>query len=106
MSARARKRKKAIVRIFQWALIAYFLIAVLHGAIPAIWKHQVEDANGDGPFRVLLFTFLILSFPVLLPLLRQLHFRPPDRALEVHVEPGFVRDWTLRGPPAPESPAL
>ncbi len=94
-------RKMDAMRFLHWALIVYFLVAVLHGAVPAIWRHHIEDGTNDGPFRILLFSFLILALPIFLPLLRRIIAFLPECSGTLYVKPGFLRVWTLRGPPLP-----
>jgi len=96
---RANRKRTSAVRFVHWALIVYFLVAVLHGAIPAIWRHQIENGSNDGPFRILLFTFLLLALPVFLNLLGRKFACLPELAALFYVKPEFLRVWTLRGPP-------
>lgn len=86
------------MRFVHWALIVYFLVAILHGAIPAIWRHQIENGN-DGPFRILLFTFLLFALPVFLSILGRRFACLPEFAALLYIKPESLRVWTLRGPP-------
>jgi hypothetical protein len=100
MRVRARRKKINAVRVLHWALIVYLLIAVLHGAIPAIWRHHVENGDRNGPFRILLFTLLLLAVSVFLPLLLKKFSSPPELGTCVYVTPEYLLVWTLRGPPS------
>lgn len=43
------------------ALTLYILIAVLHGVLPGIWEKSFGGKEGKGPFRILMFTPLVVS---------------------------------------------
>ncbi len=99
MFLRVKNRTAGPVKVILWTLIVYLLIGVLHGAVPAIWRHHIEDDGMRGPFQFLLFTHLFVAVLLLLAPLRG-QFPP----IFPHVPPappagGHLRDWTLRGPP-------
>jgi len=101
MRASGYKEKVHVVRILHWAVIIYLLIAVLHGAVPAIWHHHVEKGDQDGPFRLLLFTpLLLMALPAFLPALQRRLTRLSEFAMCVFVRPEYLIVWTLRGPPS------
>lgn len=99
MFLRVKNRTAGPVKVILWTLIVYLLIGVLHGAVPAIWRHHIEDDGMRGPFQFLLFTHLFVAVLLLLAPLRGQF--PPIFPHVPSAPPagGHLRDWTLRGPP-------
>jgi hypothetical protein len=94
------KRSKTAFRILHWTLVIYLFIAVLHGAAPGIWRHHVEQGDRTGPFRLLLFTELLLAAPAIIPLISKKYLLSPARSISILVRPVHLNLWTLRGPPS------
>lgn len=99
MGMKPSKKRISAVRVVHWAMILYLFVAVLHGAVPAIWRHHVENGDEGGPFRLLLFTVTLLAMAAFLPLVNRLFFPPPVFGALVYVTPEYLNVWTLRGPP-------
>ncbi len=52
-----------LLKLLCIALTLYLLIAVLHGLLPGIWEKSFGGKEGKGPFRILMFTpLLVLLF--------------------------------------------
>jgi hypothetical protein len=80
-------------------LLAYLLIAALHGLVPQLWSHHYLEGRDDGPFRVLLFTLVIaagLAVVLACALNRQFFQILPVVEPESRV---LRRAWSLRSPP-------
>ncbi len=74
-------------KTLHWALLLYLCVASLHGLVPGLWGHHDDEGPGQGPFRVLLFTLVVLAVAfVLASRQRAVHARhllviqlPPQR---------------------------
>lgn len=81
------------------AMLAYTVIAVLHGMAPQLWARHYSDNADNGPFRVLIFTLFaalcltvdVLSVGISKELLSLINEKVRSEAL-------WSR-WLLRGPP-------
>lgn len=83
-----------------WVLLVYLIIAALHGLVPKLWARHYIDRQDNGPFRVLLFTPLIVTGLVVF-LFRGLSprfFSLPHVACPVNRT--LWPAWSLRGPPS------
>ena len=83
-----------------WVLLVYLIIAALHGLVPKLWARHYIDRQDNGPFRVLLFTLLIVAGLVVF-LFRGLSLRffsLPYVACPANRVPWPA--WSLRGPPS------
>jgi len=81
------------------ALALYLLIAVLHGLLPGIWEKSFGGKEGKGPFRILMFTPLLIS--LLFFTLVKYNFRktiflkPKTSSIRIIIQPN-----SHRGPPS------
>lgn len=50
-------RRSPAFRALAWLLLAYVLVAALHGMAPGLWAHVFEEGyeGAQGPFRVFMF---------------------------------------------------
>ena len=62
----ARGRRALAFRALQWTMLIYICIASLHGLVPGIWGRLTDDGPEAGPFRVLLFTLVVLALAIIL----------------------------------------
>jgi len=93
------RRFRRAFRTAAWLVLAYVVIASLHGLAPQLWARHFGPEGDQGPFRVLLFSLVIAIFII------------------ASLPPGLVREgachtvstppsgrpvwtaWSLRGPP-------
>ncbi len=92
-------RRSAGFKIIGWIVLAYFLIAVMHGLAPGLWAKSFGGQEYQGPFRLLIFVpivalylfFLALAF-LLIRLVQSYRITEPESG------PPWTA-WSLRGPP-------
>ena len=100
MTQRRQRDGGKHMRAFTCLLLAYVVIASLHGLAPQLWARHFGEDHDNGPFRILLFSpILAASLAVLLVCGMALHFSPPlpERC------PSSRAAWSprsLRGPPS------
>ncbi len=86
------------IKIVCIALALYLLIAVLHGLLPGIWEKSFGGKEGKGPFRILMFTPLLISllfFSLIKHSLRKSIFlKPKSNYIKIILQPN-----SHRGPP-------
>ncbi len=87
-------------RCISGVLLAYVVIAALHGMAPGLWARSFNGEELHGPFRLIIFfphlnalPFLSLAGVLVLPVPDPM---PDDPIARIE----FCFAWTLRGPPA------
>ncbi|MGC8737874.1 MAG: hypothetical protein ACP5UA_04405 [Candidatus Hydrogenedens sp.] len=88
-----------LIKIVCIALALYLLIAVLHGLLPGIWDKSFGGKEGKGPFRILMFTpllVLLLFFTLMkYPSEKNIFPKPKNSYIKVILQPN-----SHRGPPS------
>lgn len=88
-----------LIKIVCIALALYLLIAVLHGLLPGIWEKSFGGKEGKGPFRILMFTPLLIS--LLFFTLIKYYFR---KSISLKIKTSSIKIILLpnshRGPPS------
>ncbi len=93
------RRSSPGFRLLAVFLLAYTVIAVLHGMAPQLWARHYTQNDDRGPFRVLIFTLftaLCLALCLLLDSITSGRERPPREHLPSRA---VWSCWLLRGPP-------
>lgn len=93
-------RRGAGFRVVSGLLLAYVVIAALHGLAPELWARSFNGEELHGPFRLIIFSsylnallFICLAHALAVSL-RVIAQEDPL----VRIECWFA--WALRGPPA------
>ncbi len=91
---------RGLIKAVSIILSVYLFIAVLHGVAPGIWGKSFNGEEGKGPFRILMFTpILIVSLFLCLAInqrwAKNNFFKPKICYLKVIHTP-----YSHRGPPS------
>lgn len=86
-------------KVLAWVLLAYVCVAALHGAAPQLWARYTAVGCENGPFRLLMFSPLIVVCLLLMLVhgVELQHVAPLS-----FLSPEGRRIWSarsLRGPP-------
>lgn len=91
-----------LLRVICIALTLYIFIAVLHGLLPGIWEKSFGGKEGKGPFRILMFTPLLVSLFFLTCIKynyrRNTFLKPKLNYIKIILQPN-----SHRGPPSYKS---
>ena len=87
-------------RIIAGVLLCYVTVAALHGAAPQLWAHYNDVGFKNGPFRLLIFSPVIVVC-----LLLSIACGSSLQYVSVHAYASPQRHtvwlaWSLRGPPS------
>jgi len=87
------------IKIVCITLALYLLIAVLHGLLPGIWEKSFGGKEGKGPFRILMFTPLIISLLFFILIKhssrKSIFLKPKSNYIKIILQPN-----SHRGPPS------
>jgi len=92
-------RNRTITKILSFIIALYLIIAVLHGIAPGIWKKSFGGAEGKGPFRILMFTPLLIFSVFISYLLYQIWDNTCSHKPKVCYLKIFHEPYSRRGPP-------